>query len=253
MSFPSHEQREYLNCSIEENWYLEACPGSGKTEVIAAKVAREIQRWDGYPGGLGVLSFANSAVDELNSRIGSHLRGMPVAHPHWISTIDSFIFSCIVAPVAHQVTGYAGDGDDFRLRLVDPSSTVFIRTKYSLERINLPANKYDYDLATGRYIFRTGEPGLDRKLNALTLADWQIRDLNATKIRFKRAGFATYRDIEQLAIQILQRADLAPSARGFRCVIRCFWSMSVRIFQPNNSRCWASSSLWAQMYTWWGT
>lgn len=209
MSFPSHEQREYLNSSIEENWYLEACPGSGKTEVIAAKVIREIDSWDGYPGGLAVLSFANSAVDELKSRIGSHLHGLPVAYPHWISTIDSFIFSCIVAPVAHQVTGYAGDGDDYRLRLVDSSSTMFIRTKYALERVNLSANKYDYDLATGRYIFRTGETGLDRKLNALKLADWQIRDLSETKTRFKRAGFATYRDIEQLAIQILERADLA--------------------------------------------
>lgn len=209
MSFPSHEQREYLNSSIEENWYLEACPGSGKTEVIAAKVAHEIQRWDGFPGGLGVLSFANSAVHELKARIGCHLLGLPLAHPHWVSTIDSFIFNCIVAPVAHLITGYTGDGYDYRLRLVDSSSTVFIRTKYALERINLSANKYDYDLATGRYIFHTGEPGLDRKLNALTLADWQVNDLTDTKNRFKRAGFATYRDVEQLAIQILQKADLA--------------------------------------------
>ena len=51
MTFPSEEQRRYLGSSIDDNVYLEACPGSGKTEVIAAKVAREIEDWQGYPGG----------------------------------------------------------------------------------------------------------------------------------------------------------------------------------------------------------
>jgi hypothetical protein len=34
-------------------------------------------------------------------------------------------------------------------------------------------------------------------------------NLSEIKTRFKSAGFATYRDIEQLAIQLLERADLA--------------------------------------------
>lgn len=209
MSFPSEEQREYLGSSIDNNVYLEACPGSGKTEVIAAKVAREIEDWRGYPGGIAVLSFANSAANELKARLIAHQRRAPVAYPHWASTIDSFILNCIVAPVAHVLTGYAGKDGDFRLRLVDSSSTVFFKTKYALERIHVAANKYDYDLATGKYVFRTGEPGLDRKLNATILADWQMRDLREAKARFKTAGFATYRDVEHLAIQILQDAQLS--------------------------------------------
>lgn len=209
MSFPSEEQQEYLVSSIDNNVYLEACPGSGKTEVIAAKVAREIEDWRGYPGGIAVLSFANSAANELKSRLITHQRGAPVAYPHWVSTIDSFILNCIVAPVAHVLTGYPGKDGDFRIRLVDSSSTVYFKTKYALERIHLAANKYDYDLATGTYVFRTGEAGLDRKLNATVLADWQMRDLREAKTRFNAAGFATYRDIEHLAIQILRDAQLS--------------------------------------------
>lgn len=209
MSFPSEDQREYLDSSIDNNVYLEACPGSGKTEVIAAKVAREIEDWRGYPGGIAVLSFANSAANELKTRLIAHQRRAPVAYPHWVSTIDSFILNCIVAPVAHVLTGYAGKDGDFRLKLVDSSSTVFFKTKYALERIHVAANKYDYDLATAKYIFRTGEPGLDRKLNATVLADWQLRDLREAKVRFKTAGFATYRDVEHLAIQILQEVQLS--------------------------------------------
>ena len=37
MTFPSDDQRGYLGSAIDDNVYLEACPGSGKTEVIAAK------------------------------------------------------------------------------------------------------------------------------------------------------------------------------------------------------------------------
>jgi superfamily I DNA/RNA helicase len=209
MTFPSEEQRGYLGSSIEENIYLEACPGSGKTEVIAAKVAREIEDWQGYPGGIALLSFANSAANELKARLIAHQQRAPVAYPHWVSTIDSFILNCIVAPVAHRLTGYAGKDGDFRLRLVDSSSTVYLKTKYAIEHIRVPASQYDFDLATDKFVFRTGEPGLDRKLNAVVLADWQLRDLRDAKTRFKAAGFATYRDVEHLAIQILQEAKLS--------------------------------------------
>ncbi|WP_425591832.1 UvrD-helicase domain-containing protein, partial [Hafnia paralvei] len=41
------------------------CPGSGKTEVVAAKLAKEIYIWNKRPGGIAVLSFANSATEEL--------------------------------------------------------------------------------------------------------------------------------------------------------------------------------------------
>ncbi|UTL78916.1 UvrD-helicase domain-containing protein [Pseudomonas putida] len=209
MTFPSEEQRRYLDSSIDDNIYLEACPGSGKTEVIAAKVAREIDDWQGYPGGIALLSFANSAANELRSRLIAHQQGAPVTYPHWVSTIDSFILNCLVAPVAHRLTGYAGKDGDYRLRLVDGTSKVYVKTKYAIEHIRIPANQYDFDLARGQFIFRTGEPGLDRKLNAVVLAEWQLRDLRDAKARFKAAGFATYRDVEHLAIQILQKAEFS--------------------------------------------
>ncbi|MCF5725166.1 UvrD-helicase domain-containing protein [Pseudomonas syringae] len=209
MTFPSEEQRGYLGSSIEENIYLEACPGSGKTEVIAAKVAREIEDWQGYPGGIALLSFANSAANELKTRLTAHREQAPLVYPHWVSTIDSFILNFIVAPVAHRLTGYAGKDGDFRLKMVDASSTVYVKTKYAIERIRVPANQYDFDLATEKFVFRTGEPGLDRKLNAVALVDWQQRDLRDAKTRFKALGFATYRDVEHLAIQILQEVSLS--------------------------------------------
>ncbi|WP_279452759.1 UvrD-helicase domain-containing protein [Aeromonas dhakensis] len=61
--------------------FLEACPGSGKTEVVSAKVAKEISSWDKYPGGIAILSFTNSATDELTHRISTHLLQAKVMFP----------------------------------------------------------------------------------------------------------------------------------------------------------------------------
>ncbi|BCV28887.1 hypothetical protein [Shewanella algae] len=39
----TNEQRDYIESDIDACVFLEACPGSGKTEVVAAKVATEIR------------------------------------------------------------------------------------------------------------------------------------------------------------------------------------------------------------------
>lgn len=206
MTFPTEEQANYIKSSIEKNVYLEACPGSGKTEVIAAKVANEIESWRGFPGGIAVLSFANSAAEELRIRLIKYIGGEGVSTPHWLSTIDSFIFKFIVSPVAHLFTGYAGKNNDLRVRIVDGSTSIFYRTKYALERTKISANQYDFDTSLGRFLFKTGIAALDRKLNSLVLLDWQFKDLLDTKKRFWAAGYATYRDIELLAVQVLTDA-----------------------------------------------
>ena len=73
----TQEQLHYVNSSIAVHTFLEACPGSGKTEVVAAKVSKEISNWKGSPGGLVTLSFANSATDELKIRISKYLPHVP--------------------------------------------------------------------------------------------------------------------------------------------------------------------------------
>ncbi|MBT9726424.1 UvrD-helicase domain-containing protein, partial [Escherichia coli] len=66
------QQIDYIESSINSSIYLEACPGSGKTEVIAAKIVKEINNWTLSPGGIALLSFSNSATDELLSRVQQH-------------------------------------------------------------------------------------------------------------------------------------------------------------------------------------
>lgn len=198
------EQASYIKSPINLNIYLEACPGSGKTEVIAKKAAKEISEWRNSPGGIAFLSFSNSASCELDKRITESLHPPSKIFPHNIGTFDSFILRNIVSFHAHKLTGYSPSDGDFSLKIVDSNSEIHIRTKYKYGgRGHLSACAYDYDFATKKYVASTGDRTLNGAINSLRLAEWQVTDFRNTKERLLKAGFATYRDIEQLALRIL--------------------------------------------------
>jgi DNA helicase-2/ATP-dependent DNA helicase PcrA len=48
---------------------LSACPGSGKTRVIIAKLLRLAETVEGTPRSIGCITYTNAAVDEIESRI----------------------------------------------------------------------------------------------------------------------------------------------------------------------------------------
>jgi len=204
----SQEQIAYINSAINENVYLEACPGSGKTEVVAAKAVKEMAQWDSFPSGMAILSFTNSATDELRERIDKHRKQSTSFYPHFVGTFDSFILKYIVSPIAHEITGYAGDNGDFSIRIVKSGSPIHIQTKYGIaQKGKQRANQYDYDLCAEKYLFNTGIRANDKFLNSTVLEAWQIKCLDETKESFLAKGFATYRDIEHLTIKLLENTD----------------------------------------------
>ncbi|MGI2106011.1 UvrD-helicase domain-containing protein [Shewanella frigidimarina] len=198
------EQLDYVNSNIEEHIFLEACPGSGKTEVVATKVAKEIDSWRKSPGGFAALSFANSAIDELTSRVSKHLPKGRGIFPHFLGTFDSFIYKNIVSPLSTELTGYAGEGGDATIRIIEPTAHMGYRTKYSYaKRGQVKAHHYSFDLIKGCVVFDSGDSILNRTLGSITLKDWQLDDLKVTKNKMLNGGFATYRDIECLAIKAI--------------------------------------------------
>lgn len=76
---------------------VRAAPGSGKTWLVAEAIKRELSSWKG-PGGVAALSFTNVARVEIENALG----GIP-GHPHFIGTIDSFVYRYIIKPFAHQL------------------------------------------------------------------------------------------------------------------------------------------------------
>lgn len=149
------EQRTYINAPLDQHVYLRACPGSGKTEVVAAMVSKVVKEWTRFPSGIAVLTFSNSATDELKTRLRTYL-GEPLAFPHAVSTFDSFVLSRLVANIASKVTGYPGKNGDFRIKILENKADIF-RTRNSICDRWISACKYDYDLDSASFIFSTGE------------------------------------------------------------------------------------------------
>lgn len=75
--------------------WVQACPGAGKTRVI---VERHLDRPLPVRRGRAIVSFTRAAGRELRAR--SRDRGRPElsGHPHFIGTLDGFIWRYLVRP-----------------------------------------------------------------------------------------------------------------------------------------------------------
>jgi DNA helicase-2/ATP-dependent DNA helicase PcrA len=203
----SEEQLIYVLSPIQ-NLFLRAYPGCGKTEVVGLKAAYEIQRWNKKPGGIAVITFTKNATEVINQRVNQFAGIDKTSYPHFIGTIDSWLHGYIAHPFGYVLTKYEGKDGDYSIRVIDTSSSAgflnsFITTyKFGMTR-NVLANQFYFDLETKRFIFNSGDQKMDSARKSIRLLDWQIRDLQETKRRFLKGGFATYQDIEYLCYLIL--------------------------------------------------
>lgn len=206
----SPEQVEYVFSPNQENVFLKACPGSGKTEVVGLKAAYAIRQWHSQPGGIAVLTFTNNAANIINQRVNQFTGVEKTVYPHFIGTIDSWLHGYVAHPFAHLKTGYENQSGDCSIRIVEnTSSAEFLysyRTQYVFGGMGNPsANQYylDIDPIREKYVFSSGNQGADFTRNAISLTDRQIKDLGNTKTSFWEKGFATYQDIEYLCYKML--------------------------------------------------
>ena len=92
----SNDARNVIRCwrSVE----VVACPGSGKTTVLLAKLKLLADRMPLKNGaGICVLSHTNVAVDEIRNRLSSYVDKL-LCYPNYIGTIQSFIDKFVTMP-----------------------------------------------------------------------------------------------------------------------------------------------------------
>lgn len=76
-----------------------ACPGSGKTTVLMAKLQHLADRMPLPQGrGICILSHTNVAVDEIKKRLTGDAATKILGYPNFAGTIQSFVDSFIVFP-----------------------------------------------------------------------------------------------------------------------------------------------------------
>ena len=202
------QQLKYILSNLDKDIFLSACPGSGKTEVVAIKAAFEIAQWTREFSGIAILSFTNNAKDVILDRVQTFLGNSKLGFPHYIGTIDSWIHRFIVQPLGHSVTKYQGREGDFSFQIIDENSKSGFLNNFQTrhpygQQGNIKANQYYYDLNIGKFIFSSNNQKTDKKRNQLELLSNQKDELGQIKNNFFSHGFATYPDMEYIAYKIL--------------------------------------------------
>jgi DNA helicase-2/ATP-dependent DNA helicase PcrA len=94
-------ERESERRIIIDHWgnaNIIACPGSGKTTVLLAKLLLLSRRMPFKDGsGICVLTHTNVAIDEIKSKLGNKA-DILFKHPNFFGTIQSFVDKYLVIP-----------------------------------------------------------------------------------------------------------------------------------------------------------
>ncbi len=86
--------------SSNESFDVQACPGSGKTTVLVAKLAILASNWVRPHRGICVLSHTNVAREEIRTRLGGTTVGQRLLeYPHFVGTIHSFVNEFLALPL----------------------------------------------------------------------------------------------------------------------------------------------------------
>jgi len=100
----SPTQREIVDCP-GRRIVVKACPGSGKTFSVTARLARLLcNNQLNKHQGIAAISFTHTACDEIKNGI-QKFGVSNVTYPHFIGTIDSFINNYIFFPYGHLFMG----------------------------------------------------------------------------------------------------------------------------------------------------
>ncbi|MEQ1151686.1 UvrD-helicase domain-containing protein [Acinetobacter johnsonii] len=102
-------RREALKNFID----VQACPGGGKTTLIAAKLILLSKKWNSPYKGICIISHTNVAKDEIIARLEKHEHGRKIlSYPHFIGTIQEFINRYLAIPYCRQNNIHVNQVDD---------------------------------------------------------------------------------------------------------------------------------------------
>lgn len=185
-------QKEIIG--LEGRNILKACPGSGKTFVVAHKVVHDFKLWQNRNKGMAILSFTNVAKNELNAKIQkiSGLKTLP--YPHFIGTLDAFISQYIFMPFGQVTMNCSSRPSIIEDDFIERYSQIFWRKECYNNGCNpksfyIDADKNVYD---GKKDFKNCPFTGDKPC-----------------VNFKHStyskGYATYKEALIIAINILQK------------------------------------------------
>ena len=225
----TEKQLEYVLSSINKNIFLEACPGSGKTEVVGMKSAYEINKWDRNGRvGIAVLTFTNDATNIIKERVREFSHKASI-YPHFIGTLSSFIHEYIAQPFGYKYRNYNGKDDDFSFNIVEKELKSYNNCWLeNYKEFNIFANSTYFDYKSNKFYLYIGY-GKDliedeyyetigcvnylvniNKKNNCNYSKENIREgLISSKGKFNGDGFANFEDLNNIAYKVLLKSEKA--------------------------------------------
>lgn len=202
---PTDEQRAVLDSDARIT-VVRACPGAGKTEVFVEAIRKRLREWNRHGCGLAALSFTNIARQTIEERVGG-----AVAAPHFVGTLDSFVFRFIVKPFGHLVGLPPGAVRLFPAAVAD-----------ALEEPLISVGNENYQRASMFSVHFCGlldkQPRISARLAKIgkfdVPADVVPRVLSEKKRFWKGTGIVTHSDCHFLASSILRHKEHGQRVRG---------------------------------------
>lgn len=125
------ERRNFIKC-IDKSLHLQACPGSGKTTALLAKLYILSEKMPFEKNqGICVLTHTNVAIDIIKKKMGEKANRM-FNHPNFFGTIQSFVDKYLAIPAYIKCFGY-------RPNYID---TEFFRNRILTYKKRLESNKW---------------------------------------------------------------------------------------------------------------
>lgn len=189
---------------------VRACPGSGKTYTVAARLARLLRKWDKAHAGIAALSFTNVAWKEIEQYLAQDF-GVPAIHyPHFLGTIDSFLNTYVFLPFGHTVMGCEGrptlSGPPYDN--IEPTETWFPWGWRECNKGQCKLNAISYDINGKLTSFNERSHFKNCTLNH--------KRCHAMKQSFNKSGHATQLDANFFSMQLLREYPFLAKALATR-------------------------------------
>jgi len=197
MTFPTEAQSRVIACH-SSSLFVQACPGSGKTRVVASRFLEHATNLS-RRRGVALLSFTNAAADEIRKACVEGSLSRRIEFPHFVGTFDSFMTQFLVLPFEASDSGE-------RLQIVDSWA------KQGFPGIRLRGELSRHEITLDSLVFRDGQVTVDikripriatRRVVQAHLSTFEQRGRQLLR-RLNRAGFVSCCDARQLALRRMQ-------------------------------------------------
>ena len=193
------------------------------------KAAYEICKWRSCQSGIAVLTFTNDATATIADRVASFY-GKQIPSNHFIGTFSSFVYGHIAQRFGYKFYHMSEEITDKSFRVVDPDTKLYNNQWLDNYALNFPfpkqkihANQLSYKGSCKEWFFGHEESvkslselytseecqqyiaEIRQRKNASYLFQFSYltEQIKECKLKFWRDGFATFEDMNLIAIKCL--------------------------------------------------